>query len=145
MQKIKILQLPGTEAELYRLVAPLVMNPVVLRKNLNFPFRTSEKFIWWVAVDKDTEAVLGFVPVENKRMELVINNYYVADRESDLLHLLIDTVVAGVGEEKNLSAVSFIQDMELFASFGFKEEKRWTNYAKMVKAAKPVKEEEENG
>ena len=33
----QIVELKGTEKRLYQLVAPLVMNPVVLKQNYNYP------------------------------------------------------------------------------------------------------------
>ena len=48
---IQIIQLKGTDRRLYELVAPLVMNPDVLKQNYNYPFRTSEDFVWFVAVE----------------------------------------------------------------------------------------------
>ena len=50
----QIVELKGTEKRLYQLVAPLVMNPVVLKQNYNYPFRTSENFIWFVAVERNS-------------------------------------------------------------------------------------------
>lgn len=41
---IQIIQLQGTDKRLYELVAPLVMNPDILKQNYNYPFRTSEGF-----------------------------------------------------------------------------------------------------
>ena len=64
---IQIIQLKGTDRRLYELVAPLVMNPDVLKQNYNYPFRTSEDFVWFVAVEK--RKVIGFIPVEEKKKE----------------------------------------------------------------------------
>ena len=58
----QIIELQGTEKRLYQLVAPLVMNPEVLKQNYNYPFRTSESFVWFVAVDG--KEVVGFIPLE---------------------------------------------------------------------------------
>ena len=55
----QIVELKGTEKRLYQLVAPLVMNPVVLKQNYNYPFRTSENFIWFVAVEG--KEIVGFI------------------------------------------------------------------------------------
>ena len=55
---VQIIQLQGTDKRLYELVAPLVMNPEILKQNYNYPFRTSEDFVWFVAVDK--KKVIGF-------------------------------------------------------------------------------------
>lgn len=56
---IQIVQLHGTDKKLYELVAPLVMSPEVLKQNYNYPFRTSEEYEWFVALDN--KHVVGFV------------------------------------------------------------------------------------
>lgn len=131
---IQILQLKGTEAKLYKLVAPLVMDPKVLRMNYNFPFRTSEKFVWFVALNGNK--VLGFVPVEQKRIECVINNYYTENKDKEVLRLLLENVLDAMKQQLLISAISFLEDAEMFAQLGFKEEKRWTRYVKMIKERK---------
>lgn len=128
---IHIKRLHGTEEELYRLVAPLVMNPAVLKQNNNFPFRTSEKFQWFVALNEE-ERVIGFVPVECRRTGGVINNYYVENKDADVLEELVKQSMEAVSE-KTLSAVSFREDKEVFHRLGFVEEKQWTRYVKMRK------------
>ena len=50
---IQIIQLKGTDRRLYELVAPLVMNPDVLKQNYNYPFRTSEDFVWFCGSRKE--------------------------------------------------------------------------------------------
>ena len=35
---VQIIQLQGTDKRLYELVAPLVMNPEILKQNYNYPF-----------------------------------------------------------------------------------------------------------
>ena len=88
---MQIIQLKGKDKHLYRLLAPLVMDPEVIRANNNYPFKTGEEYVWFIAIE-DKE-VLGFVPVEQKgRKKAVINNYYVkaegTERE-ELLSLLL--------------------------------------------------------
>ena len=131
---IQTLQLPGTDPELYRLVAPLVMNPVVLRQNYNFPFRTSEKFVWFVATDGDE--ILGFLPVEQKRFEYVINNYYVRGKDPDVLQQLVEATLEALGDKTDVAVISFMHDVELFKTHGFESEKTWTRYVRMVKKQK---------
>lgn len=46
---LKVIKMAGTSQELYKCVAPLVMNPDILKYNHNYPFKTSESFIWFVA------------------------------------------------------------------------------------------------
>ena len=48
---IQIIQLKGKDKRLYRLLAPLVMDPDVIRANNNYPFKTSEDYVWYIAVD----------------------------------------------------------------------------------------------
>lgn len=128
---IQIIELKGTEKRLYQLVAPLVMDPAVLKQNLNYPFRTSDNFVWFVALDgKD---VTGFIPVENKMRESVINNYYIKDNNEEVLKKLLENVLAAAEEGKRLSSVTFIQHQAIFQEFGFIIEKVWTHYVKMSK------------
>ena len=102
---IQIVQLHGTDKKLYELVAPLVMSPEVLKQNYNYPFRTSEGYEWFVALD-------------NKH---------------DTLKLLLEKVLEKQGEESSLTAVSFVEDRDVFSELGFLEDKVWTRYVKMKK------------
>ncbi len=128
---LQIIQLQGTDPQLYPLVGPLVMNPKVLKQNYNFPFRTNAHFLWFIATEAGE--VLGFMPVEQKKSERVINNYYVKDRNPEILKSLIQKVLESPSDELPLSAVSFIEDKEIFQEEGFSEEKLWTRYVKMKK------------
>lgn len=130
----EIIQLGGTDEELYRRVAPLVMDPKVLKQNYNFPFRTSEHFSWLIALEG--EQVVGFIPLERRKSESVINNYYVKEKSQETLKLLIDRVIADFGNETPLTAISFLDDEELFREAGFEAEKRWTRYVKMKRELK---------
>lgn len=128
---VQVIQLKGVEQRLYRLVAPLVMDAKVLKQNYNFPFRTSEKFDWFVALEDNK--VVGFMPVEHKRSEDVINNYYVEGKKEDVLVMLLEKAVEATEENRTLSAISFLEDRDVFARMGFSEEKLWTRYVKMSK------------
>mgnify|MGYP003106092858 CR=1 FL=1 len=114
---VQIIQLQGTDKRLYELVAPLVMNPEILKQNYNYPFRTSEDFVWFVAVDK--KKVIGFIPVES-------NN-------EDTLKLLLEKVISETNTSKELTSVTFMEHSSLFKDLGFSEEKIWTRYVKMKK------------
>ena len=124
-------QLQGTDKRLYELVAPLVMNPEILKQNYNYPFRTSEDFVWFVAVDK--KKVIGFIPVEEKKKEYVINNYYIESNNEDTLKLLLEKVISETNTSKELTSVTFMEHSSLFKDLGFSEEKIWTRYVKMKK------------
>ena len=128
---VQIIQLQGTDKRLYELVAPLVMNPEILKQNYNYPIRTSEDFVWFVAVDK--KKVIGFIPVEEKKKEYVINNYYIESNNEDTLKLLLEKVISETNTSKELTSVTFMEHSSLFKDLGFSEEKIWTRYVKMKK------------
>ena len=128
---IQIVQLHGTDKKLYELVAPLVMSPEVLKQNYNYPFRTSEEYEWFVALDN--KHVVGFVPVEHKKYECVINNYYIDSNNEDTLKLLLEKVISETNTSKELTSVTFMEHSSLFKDLGFSEEKIWTRYVKMKK------------
>lgn len=128
---VQIIKLQGTDKRLYELVAPLVMNPEILKQNYNYPFRTSEDFVWFVAVDK--KKVIGFIPVEEKKKEYVINNYYIESNNEDTLKLLLEKVISETNTSKELTSVTFMEHSSLFKDLGFSEEKIWTRYVKMKK------------
>lgn len=127
---IQTIQLQGTEPQLYQLLAPLVMDPDVLRKNNNYPFKTTPDYIWFVAMDE--QRVLGFMPVEKRYSHLgVINNYYADEREEEVLMQLITAVISAFGDEKELHSVTLTKHLSIFTSCGFKIEKEWKRYIKM--------------
>ena len=128
---VQIIQLQGTDKRLYELVAPLVMNPEILKQNYNYPFRTSEDFVWFVAVDK--KKVIGFIPVEEKKNEYVINKHYIESNKVDTLKLLLEKVISETNTSKELTSVTFMEHSSLFKDLGFSEEKIWTRYVKMKK------------
>ena len=129
---IQIVQLHGTDKKLYELVAPLVMSPEVLKTELQLPLSGHRKSTeWFVALDN--KHVVGFVPVEHKKYECVINNYYIKERNVDTLKLLLEKVLEKQGEESSLTAVSFVEDRDVFSELGFLEDKVWTRYVKMKK------------
>ena len=114
----QIVELKGTEKRLYQLVAPLVMNPVVLKQNYNYPFRTSENFIWFIAVEG--KEIVGFIPLEHKKSEAIINNYYIKENNAEVLKALLEKV-------------TFIEHQKIFQELGFSVEKEWKRYVKMNK------------
>ncbi len=128
---LQIIQLQGTEKRLYELVAPLVMNQKVLKQNNNYPFRTSEHFIWFIAVEE--KQVVGFVPVECRKSECIINNYYAEDNKEEILRALIEKIISDINKEKELVAIALMENRLLFKEFGFSVKKEWTRYLKLVK------------
>ena len=134
---IQIIRLKGKDKHLYRLLAPMVMDPEVIRANNNYPFKTNEEYVWFIAL-RDKE-VVGFIPVEQKsRKKAVINNYYVnaenTEREEILSYLLPAITKEFAPENWLLNSVTLIQDKETFEKFEFVSmDKKWTRYVKMYK------------
>ena len=109
----------------------MVMDPKVLKQNLNYPFRTTENYVWFIAIEKKT--VIGFIPVEKKRRECTINNYYIKDNKEETLKLLLEKVLSETDADASFTSVTFIEHREIFKELGFSEEKVWTRYVKMRK------------
>lgn len=126
---IQIIQIQGNDKRLYQLVAPLVMDPEVLRANNNYPFKTTERYVWFIAVNG--KSVIGFIPVEQRNSGNIINNYYVADDASEVLHTLLVAAMEALGEERRLSAVVLEKHQPVFQKCGFIIEKVWKRYIKM--------------
>lgn len=122
-------KLPGTDARLYMLVAPLVMSVPVIRQNNNYPFKTSRKHLWFVVLDRDS--VVGFMPVERKTAGAYIDNYYAAGDSPELLMALIGAAVAEFASEQSLSAMVHVRHADIFKACGFSPVKNWKLYVKM--------------
>ncbi|MCC8186289.1 MAG: hypothetical protein LIP08_01935 [Bacteroides sp.] len=127
-----ITQLDGTEKRLYSWVGPLVMDPEVLKKNYNYPFKTSQNYEWLVATD--AKKVVGFMPIEKRSMNFIINNYYVPENREDVLESLLVKAIDLFSSQVPLVAVAFTEHEKLFETYGFVVEKRWKLYVKMRKS-----------
>lgn len=126
---IQTIQVHGTEKRLYELIAPLVMNPKVLRANNNYPFKTTERYVWFIAIEDGR--VLGFLPVEHKSSGEVINNYYIVADDEEVLSLLLQSAVKVVKEELGITAVVLVHHQSIFEKNGFIVENIWKRYVKM--------------
>ncbi len=121
--------LPGTDERMYALVAPLIMSVPIIRQNNNYPFKTSRKHLWFVALEDDV--VIGFMPVERLAAEARIDNYYAVGDDPDLLTDLINRVKEEFAQECPLYAIVHARHADVFSSCGFTEVKRWKLYVKM--------------
>lgn len=127
-----VVKMNGTSSELYNCVAPLVMNPNVLRYNHNYPFKTGESFIWFVAFCE--EKVLGFFPVEMRRKSAVINNYYVENDEEEVFVSLLEAVEEEfAGTDRLVEAVVQKNHELYFIAQNFEVERTWSLFLKMKK------------
>lgn len=127
---MKIIRLNGTDGKLYELVAPLVMNPAILRQNNNYPFKTSHRHRWFVALDEDG-AVAGFLPVRNTTGRPCIDNYYIRGDRYEVIDLLLKTVCNDPEFNGKLTAVVHKRHVVAFARNGFSTFLEWKNYEKM--------------
>lgn len=127
-----VVKMAGTSPELYSCIAPLVMNPEIIKYNHNYPFKTSESFVWFVASSE--EQVVGFFPVEVRKKSAVINNYYVSNNDEDVFLSLLEAVINEfMGAEKVLEAVVQKPHESFFLVQGFEIERTWSLYLKMKK------------
>ncbi len=128
---IIVKQVEGTHPALYTLVGRLVMNPEVLRQNNNYPFKTTEQFIWFIALEQDS--VVGFLPVERRSStKAVINNYYIRNEDPEVLEAMIVSAQRALNSQFSLEAVVQIRDENIFTRNGFCVKKIWKNYLKMT-------------
>lgn len=57
---MEVVKLEGEDQRLYYLVGHLVMDETVLAYNLNYPYKTSPEYFWFVAIDGKSNT-LGFM------------------------------------------------------------------------------------
>jgi hypothetical protein len=124
-----IIRLEGEDERLYYLVAHLVMNEEVLAYNLNYPYKTSSEYRWFVATDNgDT---LGFIPVRLEEGKAKINNYYVADDDSAVLSALLKELVNTLSLDYEIESVTQLRHIPDFERNSFSVVLYWKRYAKM--------------
>lgn len=126
---MEIFELEGEDKRLYELVAHLVMNVDVLNYNLNYPFRTSSEYKWYVAVANGR--TLGFIPVRIADGKAVINNYYVAEDDGAVFAALLGRIVSALVREFELESVSQTRHIRFFEESGFAVVLYWKRYVKM--------------
>ncbi|MDR1200250.1 MAG: hypothetical protein LBL58_01285 [Tannerellaceae bacterium] len=135
-----IIRLEGEDKRLYYLVGHLVMNEEVLAYNLNYPYKTSSDYRWFVATAKgDT---LGFIPVKLEEGKAKINNYYVADDDSVVFSALLKDIVDALSLDYEIESVTQLRHIPDFERNGFSVTLYWKRYVKM-KVFKLSTDEEE--
>jgi hypothetical protein len=124
-----IIRLEGEDKRLYYLVGHLVMNEEVLAYNLNYPFKTSSDYRWFVATDNgDT---LGFIPVKLEEGKAKVNNYYVAGDDSAVLSALLKEVVNTLSLDYEIESVTQLRHIPDFERNSFAVVLYWKRYVKM--------------
>ncbi len=126
---MEILRCEGTDKRLYDLVAPLVMNPAVLRQNNNYPFKTSRKYIWFIAMESGD--VVGFMPVKTGEGRPRIDNYYIRGDRADTLDQLLKSITSNRELNGPLVAVVHKRHVSAFQRNGFTSYIEYKNYEKM--------------
>ena len=126
---MNILKLGGLDCRLFELVAPLVMNPAVLRQNNNYPFKTTRKYVWYVA--EDGGRVLGFMPVKMAETNYRVDNYYISGDDSSVMERLLDGVIRDFSFGLPLVAIVHERHVEGFSRKNFISCVKWKRYVKM--------------
>ena len=126
---MNILKLGGLDCRLFELVAPLVMNPAVLRQNNNYPFKTARKYVWYVA--EDGGRVLGFMPVKMAETNYRVDNYYISGDDSSVMERLLDGVIRDFSFGLPLVAIVHERHVEGFSRKNFISCVEWKRYVKM--------------
>ncbi len=123
--KIEILQ--GTSKRLYSLVAPLVMNPSVIRQNDGIAFKTSEKHTWIIATSNGK--CIGFLPMKVKDGCVEVNNYYATKRNPEIMEYMIKAAVQHLGVDVKLMIITQKSDYEVLTQLGFSMMKKFVKCA----------------
>lgn len=126
---MNILKLQGLDGRLFDLVAPLVMNPAVLRQNNNYPFKTTRNHVWYIAMDE--QRVLGFMPVKMTLTNNCIDNYYISGDNSSVIEMLLDRIIHDFSSDGSLVAVVHERHVEDFSMKNFIPWVEWKKYVKM--------------
>ena len=126
---MNILKLQGLDGRLFDLVAPLVMNPAVLRQNNNYPFKTTRNHVWYIAMDE--QRVLGFMPVKMTLTNNCIDNYYISGDNSSVIEVLLDRIIHDFSSDGSLVAVVHERHVEDFSMKNFIPCVEWKKYVKM--------------
>jgi hypothetical protein len=116
---MKIEKLNGTDKRLYQLIAPFAMNSAVIRQNGGVPITTSDKHIWYVAIDK--KKVIGFLSLNRSTIK---NDYY---NNLKIFEHLLNNLLSDY-PNLTLKYVASIFEMPVVSKLGFTTEKTSTNY-----------------
>ena len=126
-----IIKLQGTDKKLYELIAPLVLNPAVLRQNNNYPFKTGPKYTWYIAIEK--EQILGFIPIKQTSVSsLMINNYYIKGDNLTILDKLLSEILANINSDIELRATVHKRHVQSYKLKDFRTHIEWRNYERML-------------
>ena len=125
---MEILRLNGVDKQLYELVAPLVMDPVVLRQNNNYPFKTSSRYVWYVAIENDN--VVGFIPLKSKEGGFSLDNYYASGDDTETLEAILHFIQEDIEPGTTITALVHKRHSKTFDKCRFTLWSELANYDK---------------
>ncbi|MDR0541704.1 MAG: hypothetical protein LBH19_05770 [Dysgonamonadaceae bacterium] len=124
----------GTEKRLYDLIAPLVLNPAVIRQNRGFAFKTTPKHRWIVFIEEEDKCT-GFLPIQIRNNVGKINNYYVKNQDEEIFSSLLKKAL-DYAKRQNFEALDIIaqiEDYKIVQKQGFTAETKFVNYTRFRK------------
>lgn len=126
---MKIRQIEDNDPELYSLIAPLVMNPKVLKSNNNYPFKNFSGTVWYIAME-DSD-ISGFMPLKKNNTGFHIDNYYIRDNDPNTIDGLLDSITEDISADVILTALVHKRHINDFRRNHFSTIKELTNYDMM--------------
>ena len=124
-----IIRLNGEDKKLYELVAPLIMNPAIIKLNNNYPYKTEKDYIWYIATDADK--VEGFMPLKPTLAGYHIDNYYINDNKQETIAQLIETILEEHSNSNKITALVKKHHVKEFKKLGFSTWLELKLYTKM--------------
>lgn len=129
---IKTFKIEGLSPILYSTIGPLIMNPVVLRENNNYPFKTGKKHLWYII--KTDDCVTAFMPIEAISINVYkIDNYYATATEgrAKQIKMILQEILS---DHPNKIFIATVQkrDENIFISLGFQVDLEWKKYVKLI-------------
>lgn len=126
---MEIKRIKYDDPELYGLLAPLVMNPGVLKSNNNYPFKNFPGTVWYVAMEDGD--VFGFMPLRKNNTGFYIDNYYISDDDPDMIDGLLDSITEDIPVNSILTGLVHKRHVNDFRRNHFSTIKELTNYDMM--------------
>jgi hypothetical protein len=122
---MKVEKLRGTDKRMYSLIAPFAMDGKTIRKNDGYPFTTSDKHLWYVAVNG--KKVVGFLSIKENS---IVNDF--SNGDLSVLKCLLSEVLTDLREKLSVLYFTAIEsELKLLQELGFTVQSKSVNYIKM--------------
>lgn len=136
--KIDIMKIKGLDKKVFSIIAPYAMNPVVLYQLDNYPIKTSEHHVWYLAYSDGK--LLGFLSVESLDTAFSIQDLYILEtyRGKNIEDSLFKNVVKDFEESPYMKATYAAQgnNVNMLKNLGFEitgSGKKWFRMTKTKK------------